>query len=142
MTADIELATRNTMDEVARSRPFSATSAPPRRQAGVLEATIENFDWKAIHALSKEEVLVVRVKRFVSEELCEILSRKAEEEIGYKSYLNVPSVRRIGMAFYETEGKADIIKVYFETARQNILAFRSACAPYCSPIDTLRCTLD
>jgi len=113
-----------------------------RPKAGVLEATVSNFDFKAIQALSQEDVLVVRVKQFVSEELCEILSRKAEDEIGYQSYLNVPSVRRIGMAFYETENKPEIIDQYFKSAHQNILNFRNVCAPYCSPIDVLRCTLD
>jgi 2OG-Fe(II) oxygenase superfamily len=129
-------------EQAGHSTQFDPAPLSSQRHPGVLETTVESFDWKAIHALSREDVLVIRVKQFVSEELCEILSTKAEDEIGYKSYLNVPSVRRIGMAFYETEGKADIIKLYFETAHESILAFRDACAPYCSPIDTLRCTLD
>jgi 2OG-Fe(II) oxygenase superfamily len=113
-----------------------------RSRSRVLETTASELSAEMIQALSQEEVLVIQVKRFVSDELCEVLSVRAEDEIGYRGYLNVPSVRRIGMAFYETENKPEIIESYFAQARQNILDFRTACAPYCSPIDTLRCTLD
>lgn len=129
-------------EQITHDNPRHDGSRAQQFSARVLEVTVSSFDREAIRALSREEILVVHVKRFVSEELCEKLSQKAEDEIGYQSYLNVPSVRRIGMAFYETEEKSDLLEQYFETAHQNILSFRNACAPYCSPIDVLRCTLD
>lgn len=129
-------------EEAVLSHPLAARASSRSSRSKVLETTAEALRWEMIQALSQEEVLVIRIARFVGDELCEVLSVKAEDEIGYRGYLNVPSVRRIGMAFYETEGKSDLIDQYFASARQNILDFRGACAPYCSPIDTLRCTLD
>ncbi len=94
-----------------------------------------------IIALAEQELAVIQVRAFVPAHVCALLAERAESH-GYSSYLNVPSVRRIGMAFYETEGRADLIEQYFAEARQHLRDFRRACEPYCSPIDILRCTLD
>lgn len=46
------------------------------------------------------------------------------------------------MAFYETEGKPELIEKYFSLVRENSEQMRRACSPAVSPIDALRCTLD
>ena len=107
----------------------------------VLEIATDQLDARAIIALAERELSVFRVKAFVAAQVCALIAERAENH-GYSSYLNVPSVRRIGMAFYETEGRSDLIEKYFADAPGHLRDFRRACEPYCSPIDILRCTLD
>lgn len=92
-------------------------------------------------ALAAGKLLVLQVRGFVSASLCATLADRAIDH-GYASYLNVPSVKRIGMAFYETEARPELVETYFSQARRHISDFRRACAPWISPIDELRCMLD
>ena len=46
------------------------------------------------------------------------------------------------MAFYEAENQPERMASYFEGVFDNIDELRRRCAPYLSPIDVLRCTLD
>lgn len=108
---------------------------------GVLTVNPEELSREALVSLATGKVLALRVVGFVDPMTCALIAGRVEEH-GYSPYLNVPSVRRIGMAFYETEGSAKLIDTYFASARQHIGEFRRACVPYCSPIDTLRCALD
>ncbi|WP_068317395.1 2OG-Fe(II) oxygenase [Polycladidibacter hongkongensis] len=62
--------------------------------------------------------------------------------MGFEPYINVSEVRKIGMAFYETELKADLLDAYFDLAEKNRQEFRRACEPYGSPLDSLRAILD
>jgi 2OG-Fe(II) oxygenase superfamily len=107
----------------------------------VLTTTPDNLNYPALLSLAAGDVMVIRVAGFIDSTTCALIAQRAEGH-GYSPYLNVPSVRRIGMAFYETENKADLVDDYFKSARLNIANFRAACAPYLSPIDKLRCTLD
>ena len=107
----------------------------------VLGITADQLKPSTIIALAEQKLAVIQVKAFVPAHVCALLAERAES-YGYSSYLNVPSVRRIGMAFYETEGRTDLIEQYFSEAQQNVRDFRRACEPYCSPIDIFRCTLD
>lgn len=92
-------------------------------------------------SLACGDIQVLHIKGFIDPEICAHLAERAQGH-GYSSYINVPSVRRIGMAYYETEGDPIRIEKYFADARQHMIDFRRACAPFVSPIDTLRCTLD
>jgi hypothetical protein len=99
------------------------------------------FGAKALMALATGKTMVLHIRGFIDASTCGLLAQRAEAH-GYAPYLNVPSVRRIGMAFYETEGKPELVERYFASAHQNIADFRRACLPFSSPIDTLRCMLD
>ncbi|MBI3523205.1 MAG: 2OG-Fe(II) oxygenase [Betaproteobacteria bacterium] len=46
------------------------------------------------------------------------------------------------MAFYEAENRPEFLNQYFDASLENIEELRSRCAPYASPIDTLRCYLE
>lgn len=91
--------------------------------------------------LARRKVMAVHVKAFIPPALAEELSRKILRQ-GYQHYANAPSIGRIGMAFYETEGKARRMARYFEQAARHQADLRERCAPLLSPIDLLRCTLD
>ena len=107
----------------------------------VLTMAAADLSYPALLSLAAGEVMVIRVQGFIDSATCALIAQRAEGH-GYSSYLNVPSVRRIGMAFYETDNRTDLVDDYFRSARLNISNFREACAPYLSPIDTLRCMLD
>lgn len=92
-------------------------------------------------ALAVGKVLVLHVRGFLAPSTSALLAERAIDH-GYAPYLNVPSVRRIGMAFYETEATPELIETYFALAQRQIGDFRRACAPWVSPIDELRCMLD
>lgn len=94
-----------------------------------------------IKRLARGDCMVVQVKEFLSPQACRMIAAGAVD-LGYQPYLNVPSVRRIGMAFYETEGNPELIERYFSQVQENSNQMRRACAPAPSPIDVLRCTLD
>jgi len=95
----------------------------------------------SLRQLLTRKALVVHVERFVSTELCRLVADGLQRQ-GYTDYINAPTLGRIGMSFYETGGRPDVIERYFASAPENIALLRSACAPYASPMDVLRCVLD
>jgi hypothetical protein len=94
-----------------------------------------------LRALINHETQVLRVPNFISPEACRNIS-KGLKSAGYSDYLNAPSVGRIGMSYFETGRKQEIVDHYFSTAIENMNILRKACAPDPCPIDTLRCILD
>ncbi|MDP1605037.1 MAG: 2OG-Fe(II) oxygenase [Rhodocyclaceae bacterium] len=94
-----------------------------------------------LEALINREVLVLRIPGFIDSEACRVISNGLRNH-GYSDYLNAPSLGRIGMSYFETARKPEIIEHYFNTAIQNIKILRSACYPYPCPIDTFRCVMD
>lgn len=109
--------------------------------AQVIELTPEELDGTHLRDLAHGRCSVLHVRGFVAPEVCTVISTGALKH-GYRAYLNVPSVRRIGMAFYETENKPELVQTYFDVAKENLEKLRSACAPMMSPLDMLRCKLD
>ena len=103
--------------------------------------TSDEITLDSLRPLITGEALALRVPRFASDELCLRVSEKLQK-VGYEDYRNAPTVGRIGMSFYETGGKRELMDHFYQTALPNIHLFRDACAPYSSPIDVLRCTLD
>lgn len=102
---------------------------------------VEILDETCIQSLALEDVLAIHVKNFIPRELVDCIAQKILTT-EYEHYLNAPSIGRIGMAFYETERRPELLETYFKSALKNINDLRKRCAPYASPIDTLRCTLD
>ena len=102
---------------------------------------IDKLTEQHIKALISHELQVLRIPNFISQEACRTISQGLKST-GYKDYLNAPSVGRIGMSYFETGLKPDIIDLYFSTAIENINVLRKSCYPYPCPIDTLRCILD
>ncbi|WP_082547134.1 MULTISPECIES: 2OG-Fe(II) oxygenase [Rhizobium] len=94
-----------------------------------------------ITALARSEVRVVKVKGFANGPSCDLIS-KGQTSLGFQPYINVSEVRKIGMAFYETEMKQELIDKYFTVASDHQNDFRKACEPFGSPLDTLRALLD
>jgi hypothetical protein len=91
--------------------------------------------------LIDNQTLVLRIPGFITDDACRDIS-KGLKSTGYDDYLNAPSVGRIGMSYFETGRKQEIVDLYFATALQNIRVLRQACYPHPCPIDTLRCVLD
>lgn len=91
--------------------------------------------------LIDQEALVLRIPGFITDAACRIIS-KGLKSAGYSDYLNAPSVGRIGMSYFETGRKQEIVDHYFATALENINLLRHACCPCPCPIDTMRCMLD
>jgi hypothetical protein len=107
----------------------------------ILKTTREHLSADHLRQLAKNEIRIIQVQSFVSTKTCEIISNGAIE-LGYKPYINVEKVRRIGMAYYETEHEETLINQYFATARKCQEQLRAACDPVGSPMDTVRCLLD
>ncbi|KJZ37065.1 2OG-Fe(II) oxygenase [Pseudomonas fluorescens] len=102
---------------------------------------VERLDETCIKKLANEEVLAIRVKGLLPKPLAIQIGDKILAP-GFEGYINAPSIGRIGMAFYEAENQPLLIEDYFERATLNIAELRNRCAPYSSPVDTLRCMLD
>ncbi|AOU99154.1 hypothetical protein BI364_15510 [Acidihalobacter yilgarnensis] len=81
------------------------------------------------------------IRQYIPQELAVLLGEKILGK-GFSRYINAPSIGRIGMAFYETERKRGLMEKYFDDAVRGIHELREKCAPYLSPMDTLRCMLD
>lgn len=92
-------------------------------------------------ALIRHEVQILRVPQFISSKACQQIS-SGLKSTGYTDYLNAPKVGRIGMSFFETGRKPEIVEHYFATALDNIKLLRWACAPNPCPMDTFRCIMD
>jgi hypothetical protein len=99
------------------------------------------LNYASLLKLIEQQTLVLRIPGFITDEACRIIS-KGLQSTGYSDYLNAPSVGRIGMSYFETGLKQEIVDRYFATALENIDILRKACYPYSCPIDTLRCMLD
>ncbi|AJO77394.1 MULTISPECIES: 2OG-Fe(II) oxygenase [Pseudomonas] len=102
---------------------------------------VERLDETCIKKLAHEQVLALRIKNFLPHSQALQLGDKILTP-GFEGYINAPSIGRIGMAFYEAENQPLLIEDYFERATANITELRTRCAPYASPVDTLRCMLD
>ncbi|MFN7881997.1 MAG: 2OG-Fe(II) oxygenase [bacterium] len=107
----------------------------------VIKTTRSELTADHIRALARNEVRNIQAQSFVSRAAAEIISSGAIG-LGYKPYINVDNVRRIGMAYYETEHEKSLIEQYFSVARGNLEQLRAACDPVGSPMDTVRCLLD
>lgn len=94
-----------------------------------------------LRALIENEIQALRIPNFIDPLACQVISKGLKFH-GYNDYLNAPSVGRIGMSYFETGLKQDLIELYFANAIRNIETLRKACYPYPCPIDTLRCVLD
>lgn len=92
-------------------------------------------------ALIENEIQALRIPNFIDSFACDVISKGLTSH-GYNDYLNAPSVGRIGMSYFETGHKQDLIDLYFANAVANIETLRKACYPVPCPIDTLRCVLD
>jgi hypothetical protein len=101
----------------------------------------KNLNESAIEKLASGEVIAIRIKNFITRDHANLLYKKIIQE-GHEFYINAPSIGRIGMAFYETNFDKLLIDKYFNAAENSVLELRYRCAPYNSPIDTLRCVLD
>lgn len=102
---------------------------------------LERLEFDATEKLVREDVLAIHLRSFIPEDVAGQLSEQIIGH-GYQRYLNAPSIGRIGMAFYEAENQPPLMADYFESVFENIHELRKRCAPYISPIDLLRCTLD
>lgn len=94
-----------------------------------------------LERLIRNDIQALRIPNFIDKAACEVISRGLKSH-GYNDYLNAPSVGRIGMSYFETGHKQELVDFYFSNAVANIEALRRACYPYPCPIDTLRCVLD
>lgn len=94
-----------------------------------------------LKALAQGDLRVIRVMSFANSASCDLIT-KGQTTLGFQPYINVSQVCKIGMAFYETELKPELIDKYFVVAREHQNDFRKACEPFGSPLDTLRCLLD
>ncbi len=113
----------------------------PKGHEFVLKTTRNELTAEHLRKLAHNEVRIVQVQSFISKEASTIIANGAVE-LGFKPYINVDNVRRIGMAYYETEHEEELIEQYFATARVCQEQLREACDPVGSPIDTARCLLD
>ncbi|MHC8318327.1 2OG-Fe(II) oxygenase [Pseudomonas sp. LB3P31] len=102
---------------------------------------VERLDETCIKKLANEDILALRIKGLLPSALAIEIGSKILAP-GFEGYINAPSIGRIGMAFYEAENRAVLVEDYFERASRNITELRNRCAPYASPVDTLRCMLD
>ncbi|GGM17004.1 2OG-Fe(II) oxygenase [Pseudomonas asuensis] len=101
----------------------------------------QRLETSSINALANEEIMAIHVRQFIPQELALKIAQQILGQ-GFESYLNAPSIGRIGMAFYEAENQPPRLADYFESVYENIEELRRRCQPYLSPIDLLRCTLD
>lgn len=99
------------------------------------------LDVESLNRLANRDFLAIQIKGYIPKQHARYIGDKILEP-GYERYTNAPSIGRIGMAFYEAENEPDLVSSYFDLAKSNISELRSRCAPYSSPIDTLRCELD
>lgn len=96
---------------------------------------------EGLKRLIANDIQVLRIPRFVDRTACSVMAAGLKH-CGYNDYLNAPSVGRIGMSYFETGRREDLVELYFANAFANIDLLRRACYPYACPIDTLRCLLD
>lgn len=94
-----------------------------------------------MQSLLNGELLAIHLPQFIDAPTSQKLGEKIIDK-GFDRYVNAPSIGRIGMAFYEAENQPERMASYFEGVFDNIDELRRRCAPYLSPIDVLRCTLD
>lgn len=94
-----------------------------------------------LESLVSGEALIIRIADFIRPETCRLIA-SGLQRAGYTDYLNAPTVGRIGMSFFETGEKKEIIDHYFRTAIPNIEILREACEPYQCPVDVFRCVVD
>lgn len=101
----------------------------------------ERLRTEHMQSLLNGDLLAIRLSQFIDAPTSQKLGTQIIDK-GFDRYVNAPSIGRIGMAFYEAENQPERMASYFEGVFDNIDELRRRCAPYLSPIDVLRCTLD
>ena len=102
---------------------------------------IDAISQDSLQLLINGNTQVLVIKNFISENSCKYISEGLKNH-GYDDYINAPAVGRIGMSYFETSLKDNLVEHYFKNAIKNIYALREACYPYACPIDTFRCIMD
>jgi len=102
---------------------------------------IDAISQETLQALINGQTQVLVIKNFISDNACKYIS-EGLMNYGYDDYIDAPSVGRIGMSYFETGLKDELIAHYFKHAKKNIHILREACYPYACPIDTFRCVMD
>ncbi|MDP2090367.1 MAG: 2OG-Fe(II) oxygenase [Candidatus Gracilibacteria bacterium] len=92
--------------------------------------------------LMNDEIQVLRIINFFSDNSCQELLKKLENCNLLGRYKNAPLIKRIGRAFYETINNPKEQSDYFESATLWIKEIRKNCSPLITPIDLLRLVLD
>lgn len=103
--------------------------------------TVNSLSTKVLKSLVDNKTQIVRIKNYIDRNACKSISMSLRKQ-GYNDYLNAPSVGRIGMSYFETGMKEDVINHYFDTAQKNINILRNSCYPFPYPIDIFRCMVD
>jgi CRP-like cAMP-binding protein len=94
--------------------------------------------------LVEGRILAVRVPSYYTPRQSDQLYRKLLRHPGFSRYLMAPDVgvQRIGMTFFETQERPEMLQTYFDEARATAHSIRQVCAPLLTPVDRLRLELD
>lgn len=82
-----------------------------RDSSYVIRTNASSISADHLKALANGTIRVVHVEAFASETACNVICT-GQVDLGFKPYINVEQVRRIGMAYYETENKPSLIAEY------------------------------
>ena len=93
-------------------------------------------------ALIDGEHLALRVRNFYEPELCTRLTAKIMAFEGLRSFKYATHMERFGLSLGEIVGSEEQINAYLDAAGDEVTGFRQLCAPFLSPIDLLRVSLD
>lgn len=100
----------------------------------------KNLSQENLIALAHNDILAIIIKAYYNQGRAkEIAARIAKQKIEY--YKNAEGIGRIGMAYYETINRPELLEDYYQHAKARIEKLRSLCEPYLSPIDKLRLDL-
>lgn len=113
----------------------------PAQHQYLIRTNRDNLKFEHLQSLARNETRVIQVCGFANESTCAAVTN-GQDDLGFEAYINVDQVRKIGMAFYETESNPELLDKYFNIVKENQTAFRKACEPMGSPLDTFRCILE
>lgn len=104
----------------------------------------ETFSCEALKQLIQGSALAVRVKNFISDAMCEAISRRMldSKHFGYYETESARNIGRVGHALFEMTDSAERLLQYLEEAPAWMNDLRSECAPYPNPIDLCRLQSD
>jgi hypothetical protein len=88
--------------------------------------------------LAEGRVRAIHLRQYYPADYALMLSQRLTQHPLFGHYRNAPDIGRVGMAYFETVGKPELRRHYYEKAPEWIQLLRDAAAPYESPMDQLR----
>ena len=95
------------------------------------------LDCQVFNRLVTGEINLIIVKNYYSNAACNFACSKIYKSGKIHNYINASNVKKIGMAFFESQNSLDSFRKYYDSVEKNNAMMQDFFSPFTPPIDSL-----